>query len=102
MISDRPKGYIIKKRIDRPATIAGLFYNTFFVFVILAAIIFMVGSSNGITGFGIAALLISVCYFVLVYVQTKIGPKELNKFINNYNNPIDFIRMNKSIRRMKK
>lgn len=99
MAEIRPKGYHIKKRIDKPAKIVGLYYNTFFVFVILAAFLFMIGSSKGIVGVGISVLLILVSYLGLFFVQTKIGPKELKKIINNYQNPINYIKINRSIRR---
>lgn len=96
---ERSKGYFIKKRINRPAKIVGLYYNTFFVFVLSAAVIFMIASLQGFIGLTIGVCMIIGIYFVLFYVQTKLGPKELKKMLNDYNRPIDYIKITKSIKR---
>lgn len=97
---EKSKGYFIKKRINRPAKIVGLYYNTFFIFILSSAIIFMIASLQGFTGLVVGVFLIIAIYFVLYYIQTKLGPKELKKMINDYNRPIDYIKITKSIKRL--
>lgn len=97
---EKPKGYFIKKRINRPAKIIGLYYNTFFIFVLSSAVIFMIASLQGFTGIVIGILLIMGAYVGLFFVQTKLGPMELQKWVNDYNRPINYIKMNKSIKRL--
>ncbi|WP_291960199.1 hypothetical protein [Maribacter sp.] len=96
---EKPKGYFIKKRINRPAKIVGLYYNTFFIFILSAAVIFMLASLQGFMGLVLGVFFIIAIYFVLFYVQTKLGPKELKKMINDYNRPINHIKITKSIKR---
>ena len=88
---EKPKGYFIKKRINRPAKIVGLYYNTFFIF--------MLASLQGFIGLVLGVFFIIAIYFVLFYVQTKLGPKELKKIMNDYNRPINHIKITKSIKR---
>ena len=96
---EKSKGYFIKKRINRPAKIVGLYYNTFFIFILSSAIIFMIASLQGFIGLILGVTIIIGMYFILFYIQTKLGPKELKKMINDYNRPIDYIKITKSIKR---
>ncbi|OXA65949.1 hypothetical protein B0A67_24005 [Flavobacterium aquidurense] len=100
-MEEKSKGYVIHKKINQPARIIGLYYNTFFVFVLVSAIIIM-GLSSKFALFGIlyGGIFSIVIYFFLFYYQTKYGPKKIAKIVNNFYNPIDFIKMKKSIKKM--
>jgi len=100
---EKPKGYFVFKKINTPAKIIGLYYNTFFVFVLAGAIIIMGFSSKfSILGvlYGLGVTLI--VYFALFFYQTKFGPKKIAKIINNYMEPIHYIKIKKSIKKMYK
>jgi uncharacterized membrane protein YesL len=97
----KSKGYIIYKKINQPAKILGLYYNTFFIFI-LASVLLIMGLSSKFSYYGLlySGVIIIVIYFFLFYYQTKYGPKKIAKIVNNFYNPIDFIKIKKSIKKM--
>jgi len=100
---EKPKGYFIFKKINTPAKIIGLHYNTFFVFMLASAIIVM-GFSSAFALLGIiyGSMVTLIVYFTLFFYQTKFGPKKISKIINNYTTPIHYIKIKKSIKKMYK
>lgn len=100
-MSEKSKGYKIYKKINSPAKIVGLYYNTFFIFILVSAIIIMGFSSKfSLIGIVYGLVLCIIIYFVLFYYQTKYGPKRIAKIINNLTNPIHNIKITKSIKKM--
>ena len=94
------KGYYIPKRIKVTAKLIGLNYNTFFVFVVFGAICLIIGSRKNFIGLIVAIGIIAVIYFCLFYIQTKLGPMELAKRINDYNSPIRYLKVKTSFKKI--
>lgn len=100
-MEEKSKGYRIYKKINTPAKIIGLYYNTFFIFILASAIIIMGFSSKfNLLGVLYGSIFSSIIYFILFYYQTKYGPKRISKKINNLYHPIHFIKIKKSIKKM--
>lgn len=100
-MEEKSKGYKIFKKINTPAKIIGLYYNTFFIFILISAIIVMGFSSKfSLLGVLYGVIFCTIIYFVLFYYQTKYGPKKISKIINDFYNPIHYIKIKKSIKKM--
>lgn len=94
-----PKGFVVMKNINPPAKIIGLFYNTFFVWVLFAVIVFLLCSSKGFIASIGGAVFIFMIYIFLFFFQTKFGPKKVLKHFNYFMQPIDYLKMKKSPKR---
>lgn len=93
------KGFKIQKNVNPPAKIKGLYYNTFFIWVVISALILLLGAANGLIGFSIAAALIGIVYLILYYLQTLYGPKKVAKLKNYFFSPINLFKMKKNFKR---
>jgi uncharacterized membrane protein YjjP (DUF1212 family) len=99
-MSEEIKGYKVQKNINPPAKIIGLYFNTFFVFILSSAILVMIGSNTGgIIGTLSAVAISGLVYIFLFALQTKFGPKKIAKIVNNFLTPFNHIKINKSIKR---
>ena len=98
-MEDKVKQFIIFKNINPPAKIIGLFYNTFFVFVLVSVLIFLGSSGKGIIGIIGAVIFIAVLYIVLFVFQTKFGPKKVKLYLNYFLHPINHITVKKSFKK---
>jgi hypothetical protein len=99
-MSEDIKGYKIPKNVNPPAKIIGLYFNTFFVFILASAILVMIGSNTGgIMGTLVSIAIAGIVYLLLFGLQTKFGPKKIAKISNNFFSPFNHIKINKSIKR---
>lgn len=93
------KSFNVPKRLNTEAKIIGLNYTTFFVFVIAAAVIFMVSSSGGFIGIGIGIAIIFSIYMFFYFIQTKLSKRDLEKKKHDYFHPITHIKVKASFQR---
>lgn len=100
MNTSKPKSYRVVKKIDQEAKIIGLNFNTFFIFLFVTFITIMASANMGAVAFGVGLIIIVAIYFILYYIEGKLGPKRVSKLINNYYNPINHIKITKSIKRL--
>lgn len=98
-MEDKVKQFVVFKNINPPAKIIGLFYNTFFVFVLISVLVFLGSSGKGIMGIVIAVIFIAILYVVLFFFQTKFGPKKVKLYVNYFLHPINHITVKKSFKR---
>ena len=96
--SEKPKEFVIFKNINPPAKIIGLFYNTFFVFVLVAVLIFLGSSGSGIIGFISAGVVVLIMYIFLFFFQTKFGPKKVRLYLNYFMHPVNFLKVKKTFK----
>ena len=97
--SNKPVGFVIVKNLNPPAKIIGLFYNTFFVFILVSLLIFMLCSSKGFYVTIAGVIVIFIIYISLFFFQTKFGPKKVMKYFNHYIQPINYLKNNKSFQK---
>ena len=95
------KTYYVYKKLDVPAKLIGLNYNTFFIFLGVSALLLMVASSKGVPGFIVAGILIGATYLGLFFVQTKLGPKKMAKRMSGLLTPIHHMKMQRSVKKTK-
>lgn len=95
------KSYRVVKRVNEDARIFGLFFTTFFLWILASVIIFMtLFFILKVWGAILAILAIGLTYLVLQTIQTKIGMKTINKRLMEFYQPIHHIKIRTSIKRM--
>lgn len=99
--SDNLRLYAVTKRLEEPAKLAGLNFITFFLMLgVFAILIFGSSAVFGTIGMIVAGFICAAIYGVLWFLQERIGDRKLGKFINDFYNPIDFIKVKTSFSRM--
>ena len=101
-MSESPKKFAVFKEVGKEAKIWGLNYISFFIFLFVSIISFMLFFSQGLLGIVFGVLFLLALYFILSYIQTKLGPKQLHKIKNNFLEPIHLIKIKVSLRKLYK
>ena len=101
-MSESPKKFAVIKEVGKEAKIWGLNYISFFIFLFVSIISFMLFFSQGLLGIVFGVLFLLALYFILSYIQTKLGPKQLHKIKNNFLEPIHLIKIKVSLRKLYK
>lgn len=98
MIPDtNPKTFATVKKISQEATLFGLHYNTFFIFLVCGTVVLLVASGYGISGFIIGMLLTLVFYTLFNVLQVKMGVKKARQYMAAYKTKVKLVKGNRRI-----
>ena len=74
------------KSLDRPSVLFGIRGSFFFILLIAAGVCILAGLVvgsvfGGLWGFILSVLLIAACYGVVLYLQSRLSHRDLNRFM---------------------
>ena len=103
MASEKVRYFRSRSRLWEEAKILGLTYNAFFILIGASTIIFVPAILiGGIIGGAIGVTIVAFIYAFLLFIQNKLGTKELWKRVNYFYNPINYIKVSTSMKRFLK
>lgn len=100
---EKIKGFEVPKRLSQQAKLAGLNYNTFFIFIVFFSLSMTIGSAVAkYIGAILSVILSGVIYGVLYFLQSKLDSRKLGKIKNDFYNPIPYLKVKTSFSRLHK
>lgn len=100
---EKIKGFLVPKRLSQQAKLAGLNYNTFFIFIVFFSLSMTISSAVAkYMGMLFAIILSGIVYGVLYFLQSKLDSRKLGKIKNDFYNPVPYLKVKTSFSRLHK